>query len=123
MTKVFITGIQYTQQGVIINRTDWYAVPGSCPGPHTNYPVYYNPLLSVLDASYKTLSTDLRHTYAKISFTKTCPSEPKFGVDQLNQTEKATAASSLRAIRGCQRFGVLRDHAGAEYNTNIIFNS
>ncbi|HSC37417.1 MAG TPA: hypothetical protein VLD19_06090, partial [Chitinophagaceae bacterium] len=58
--------------------------------PNTNYPVYYNPLLSVLDASYKTfVNRTFGTTYAKISFTKNLSFRTEFGVDQLNQTEES----------------------------------
>ncbi|MCW3087126.1 MAG: TonB-dependent receptor, partial [Sediminibacterium sp.] len=58
--------------------------------PNTNYPVYYNPILSVLDASYKTfVNRTFGTTYGKITFSKNLSFRSEFGVDQLNQTEES----------------------------------
>eukprot|EP00004_Rigifila_ramosa_P016587 TRINITY_DN3939_c0_g1_i1.p1 TRINITY_DN3939_c0_g1~~TRINITY_DN3939_c0_g1_i1.p1 ORF type:complete len:714 (-),score=-7.54 TRINITY_DN3939_c0_g1_i1:20-2161(-) len=57
--------------------------------PNTNYPVYYNPLLSVLDASYKTsVNRTFGTTYAKVTFSKDLYFKTEFGLDQLNQVEE-----------------------------------
>lgn len=58
--------------------------------PNTNYPVYYNPLLSVDGSSYKTLvNRTLGNFYGLINFTKSLSFRSELGVDQLNQTEEA----------------------------------
>jgi TonB-linked SusC/RagA family outer membrane protein len=57
--------------------------------PNTNYPVYYNPVLSVLDASYKTsVNRTFGTTYGKITFSKNLYFRTEFGLDQLNQVEE-----------------------------------
>ncbi|HZE82811.1 MAG TPA: SusC/RagA family TonB-linked outer membrane protein, partial [Puia sp.] len=56
--------------------------------PNTTYPVYYNPLLSVLDAKFNTIvNRTFGSAYGKITFTKDLSFRTEFGVDQLNQTE------------------------------------
>jgi len=56
--------------------------------PNTTYPVYYNPLLSVLDAKYNTIVNRTFGTaYAMVTFTKDLSFRSEFGLDQLNQTE------------------------------------
>ncbi|MES1216068.1 MAG: SusC/RagA family TonB-linked outer membrane protein, partial [Bacteroidota bacterium] len=56
--------------------------------PNTNYPVYYNPLLSVLDAFYKTsVNRTFGNVYGNVSFSKYLTFRTEFGVDQLNQVE------------------------------------
>ncbi|HMH24473.1 MAG TPA: SusC/RagA family TonB-linked outer membrane protein, partial [Puia sp.] len=68
--------------------------------PNTNFPVYYNPLLNVIDASYKTVvNRTFGTTYAKLTFSKDLSFRTEFGLDQLNQTEdsyygKLTARNS-----------------------------
>lgn len=59
-------------------------------GPNTNYPVYYNPLLSVDGASYKTTSyRNLGNLYGQAQLYKGLTFRTEFGVDQLNQLEDA----------------------------------
>ncbi|MGC4037880.1 MAG: TonB-dependent receptor [Chitinophagaceae bacterium] len=57
--------------------------------PNTNYPVYYNPMLSVLDAYYKTsVNRTFGNVYGNVSFSKALTFRTEFGVDQLNQVEE-----------------------------------
>ena len=57
--------------------------------PNTNYPVYYNPLLSVDNASYKTLvNRTTGNVYANVKITKALTFRSEAGLDQLNQTEE-----------------------------------
>ncbi|QEC69402.1 TonB-dependent receptor [Panacibacter ginsenosidivorans] len=58
--------------------------------PNTNYPVYYNPLLSVDGSTYKTLvNRTLGNFYGNINIVKGLTFRTEFGIDQLNQTEEA----------------------------------
>ena len=57
--------------------------------PNTNYPVYYNPLLSVDGSTYKTIvNRTLGNFYGNINFTKNLSFRTELGIDQLNQTEE-----------------------------------
>lgn len=58
--------------------------------PNTNYPVYYNPLLSVDNASYETVvNRILGNVYGNVFISKGLTFRTEFGIDQLNQTEEA----------------------------------
>ncbi|MDE3252702.1 MAG: TonB-dependent receptor [Bacteroidota bacterium] len=58
--------------------------------PNTNFPVYYNPLLSVLDGKYTTyVNRTFGTTYGKVTFSKNLFFRTEFGVDQLNQVEES----------------------------------
>lgn len=57
--------------------------------PNTNYPVYYNPLLSSENAFYKTLvNRTLGNVYGNINIAKGLSFRTELGIDQLNQTEE-----------------------------------
>lgn len=68
--------------------------------PNTNFPVYYNPLLSVANAFYHTnINRFLGNVYGSVSITNSLSFRTEFGIDQLNQTEenyygKVTARNS-----------------------------
>lgn len=58
--------------------------------PNTNYPVYYNPLLSIKNAFYKTLvNRTLGNVYGNVNITKGLTFRTEAGIDQLNQTEES----------------------------------
>lgn len=58
--------------------------------PNTNYPVYYNPLLSVGGTTYSTLvNRMLGNFYGNVNIAKGLTFRSEFGIDQLNQTEEA----------------------------------
>lgn len=58
--------------------------------PNTNFPVYYNPLLSSKNAFYKTLvNRTLGNVYGNINITKGLTYRTEVGIDQLNQTEES----------------------------------
>lgn len=58
--------------------------------PNTNFPVYYNPLLSVGNQTYTTIvNRTLGNVYANANLAKGLIFRSEFGVDQLNQTEEA----------------------------------
>lgn len=57
--------------------------------PNTNFPVYYNPVLSVENALYNTnVNRTLGNVYGNINFTKNLTFRSELGVDQLNQNEE-----------------------------------
>jgi TonB-linked SusC/RagA family outer membrane protein len=56
--------------------------------PNTNYPVYYNPLLNNVGASYvATVYRNLGNIYGQLNFTKNLSFRSEIGVDILNQEE------------------------------------
>ncbi len=58
--------------------------------PNTNFPVYYNPLLSSKNAFFKTLvNRTLGNVYGNINITKGLTYRTEVGIDQLNQTEES----------------------------------
>lgn len=62
---------------------------GSLPGQATNYPVYYNPLLSVENAFYKTkVYRSTGKIYANVKLSKYLKFTTDFSVDDLNQNEE-----------------------------------
>lgn len=63
---------------------------GNPGGPNTNYPVYYNPMLSVKDALYNTFTNrSIGNVYGQAQILKSLSFRTEFGMDQLNQTEEA----------------------------------
>lgn len=57
--------------------------------PNTNYPLYYNPLLSASGASYNTtVYRTLGNIYGQVQFTKNLTFRSEFGVDGLIQHEE-----------------------------------
>jgi TonB-dependent starch-binding outer membrane protein SusC len=58
--------------------------------PNTNYPVYYNPLLSVENAQYTTITNrTLGNLFANVTLMKGLTFRSEFGMDQLNQNEES----------------------------------
>jgi len=58
--------------------------------PNTNYPTYYNGLLSVENSSFLTkVNRSIGNVYGNINITKGLSFRSEFSLDQLNQTEKA----------------------------------
>ncbi len=58
--------------------------------PNTNFPVYYNPLLSADNASYKTIvNRTLGNIFSTIKLTKGLNFRSEFGIDQTNQNEES----------------------------------
>lgn len=56
--------------------------------PNTNFPVYYNPILNVENASYvTTVNRNLGNLFANVNLTKGLVFRSEFGMDQLNQNE------------------------------------
>ncbi|HLP36155.1 TonB-dependent receptor [Lacibacter sp.] len=58
--------------------------------PNTNFPVYYNPILSVENAKYTTLTNrTLGNFYGNVTIAKGLVFRSEFGIDQLNQNEES----------------------------------
>jgi TonB-dependent starch-binding outer membrane protein SusC len=58
--------------------------------PNTNYPVYYNPILSVENAQYTTITNrTLGNLFANVTLMKGLTFRSEFGMDQLNQNEES----------------------------------
>ena len=57
--------------------------------PNSDFPLYYNPLLSAQNASYKTtVNRTLGNIFSNIKLTKSLNFRSEFGVDQTNQNEE-----------------------------------
>nr|MBC7613370.1 TonB-dependent receptor [Pseudopedobacter sp.] len=62
---------------------------GSLPGAATNFPVYYNPLLSVDNAFYKTkVYRNIGKIFANVKLSKDLKFTTDFSVDNINQNEE-----------------------------------
>lgn len=56
--------------------------------PNTNYPVYYNPILSVENTKYKTsVNRTIGNLFAQATIARGFTFRSEFGMDQLNQNE------------------------------------
>jgi len=65
------------------------ALDPSTGKPNTNYPVYYNPLLSAQNGFYHTLvNRTIGNAYLNATLTKDLTFRSEFGMDQLNQIEE-----------------------------------
>ena len=61
---------------------------GTLPGEANNYPVYYNPLISIANAYYNTtIYRTIGNIYANWQIIKNLSFRSEFGVDQTNQNE------------------------------------
>ncbi len=92
--------------------------------PNTNYPVYYNPLLSVLDASYTTsVNRTFGTTYGKVTFSKDLYFRTEFGIDQLNQVEESYSGKLTARNSGVPNgSGAYRTTQVLNLTTNNYFN-
>jgi TonB-dependent starch-binding outer membrane protein SusC len=84
--------------------------------PNTNFPVYYNPILSVENAFYNTnVNRTIGNMYGNINIAKGLTFRTEFGIDQLNQNEE-----SYNGRLTARNLGV---PSGAGFNsTDQIFN-
>ena len=63
---------------------------GSLPGAATNYPTYYNPLLSVDNASYNTnVYRNVSKIFANVKLSKDLKFTSDFSFDNINQNEES----------------------------------
>jgi TonB-linked SusC/RagA family outer membrane protein len=75
-------------------------------GPNLNYPVYYNPLLSVNGASYETtIYRTLGNLFGQAQIAKGLSFRTEFGFDQLNQLEEGYYSPVTERNNGYPRGG------------------
>lgn len=83
--------------------------------PNTNYPVYYNPLLSAENGFYHTLvNRTVGSAYLAATITKDLTFRSEFGMDQLNQIEEEYQGRLTARNTG------VPDGYGANYMTEIL---
>src|SRR5258706_7972985 len=69
--------------------------------PNSNYPVYYNPILSVENGSYSTLvNRTIGNLFANATIYKGLSFRSEFAIDQLNQTEESYNGRATRRNSG-----------------------
>ena len=100
------------------------ALDNNSGNPNTNYPVYYNPLLNVINAFYHTnVNRTLGNVYGNLTLAKGLTFRSEFGIDQLNQTEEAyygkLTARNSGVPNGSGFFGLTQV---LRYTTNNYFN-
>ncbi|RLJ76959.1 SusC/RagA family TonB-linked outer membrane protein [Pedobacter alluvionis] len=65
-------------------------ISGSLPGAASNYPVYYNPFISIDNAFYKaTVYRTIGKAFANINLAKGLKFSTDFSIDNLNQNEES----------------------------------
>ncbi len=91
--------------------------------PNTNFPVYYNPMLSVKGSSYNTNSNrTLGNFYAEVKFMKGLSLRTEYGIDQLNQTEEAYYGPiTVRNVGAPRGSGFYTSDNVQNYNVNSFF--
>lgn len=83
--------------------------------PNTNYPLYYNPLLSAQNGFYHTLvNRTIGNVYLNASITKDLTFRSELGMDQLNQIEEEYQGRLTARNTG------VPDGYGANYTTEIL---
>jgi len=84
--------------------------------PNTNFPVYYNPLLNIKNAFYKTLvNRTLGNVYGNVNITKGLTFRTEMGIDQLNQTEESYSGRLTARNSGVP-------NGSGSYNTAQVLN-
>ncbi|WP_242916811.1 SusC/RagA family TonB-linked outer membrane protein [Pontibacter liquoris] len=96
---------------------------GSLPGVANNYPVYYNPLLALGNASYQTsVYRTIGNVYGELKITDRLAFRSEFGVDQLNQHEESYYGRlTFRNTGTPNGFGENSSTQVINYNTNNYF--
>lgn len=99
-------------------------ISGSLPGIASNFPVYYNPLLSVDNAFYKaTVYRTVGKAFANVRIAKGLKFTSEFSIDNLNQNEESYYGSLTFRNTGTQ--GGNGDNISTfvmNVNTNNYFN-
>ncbi|GAC1586793.1 MAG: TonB-dependent receptor [Ginsengibacter sp.] len=86
--------------------------------PNTNFPTYYNPLLSVEDAKYNTnINRTLGNVFGNVTFFKGFTFRTELGMDQLNQNEESYNGRLTRRNSG-STFGTGFNSANQILNIN-----
>ncbi len=91
--------------------------------PNTNFPLYYNPLLSVDNAFYYTnVNRTLGNVYGSVNIAKGLSFRTEFGIDQLNQNEENYNGKLTVRNSGVPRgSGFNSTNQILNYNTNNFF--
>jgi TonB-linked SusC/RagA family outer membrane protein len=92
--------------------------------PNTNFPVYYNPLLNAIDASYTTTTyRNLGNVFASYKILSNLTFRSEFGLDLLNQREEAYYGRlTVRNLGTPRGLGVNAYAQIVNYTTNNFFN-
>ncbi|HEV7621107.1 MAG TPA: SusC/RagA family TonB-linked outer membrane protein, partial [Flavisolibacter sp.] len=92
--------------------------------PNTNFPVYYNPMLSYDNAYYKTnVNRTIGNVYGNINIAKSLSFRSELGIDQLNQTEEAYRGKLTARNEGVPNgYGYLINKQLLRLNTNNYFH-
>ena len=91
------------------------ALDPSSGAPNTNYPVYYNPLLSAQNGFFHTLvNRTVGNVYLNANLATGLVFRSEFGMDQLNQVEEEYQGKLTARNTG------VPDGYGANYNTEIL---
>ena len=92
--------------------------------PNTNFPVYYNPLLSVDNAYYNTyVNRTIGNVYANLNLVKGLTFRTELGVDQLNQIEEAYRGRKTARVEGVPHgYGYYINTQALYINTNNYFH-
>lgn len=91
------------------------ALDATTGNPNTNFPVYYNPLLSAQNGYYHTLvNRTIGNVYANATIVKGLVFRSEFGMDQLNQIEEEYQGKLTARNTG------VPDGYGGNYNTEIL---
>ncbi len=97
---------------------------GTPPGAYTNYPIYYNPLISAKYADYQTLVfRNISNVYAQIDISNSLSFRSELGVDILSQNENMYYGSeTVRNVGTATGDGTSAYAQVMNYNTNNYFN-
>jgi TonB-linked SusC/RagA family outer membrane protein len=92
--------------------------------PNTNFPVYYNPLLSVDNAFYKTnVNRTIGNVFGNFNIVKGLTFRTELGMDQLNQTEEAYRGRLTARVEGVPNgYGYYITTQVLNINTNNYFH-
>ncbi len=91
--------------------------------PNTNYPLYYNPLISVDNSTYNTITNrTIGNVFANVNIVKGLIFRSELGMDQLNQTEDAYYGSLTARNTGVPNgYGFYTSDQLLDINTNNFF--
>jgi TonB-linked SusC/RagA family outer membrane protein len=97
---------------------------GTPPGASTNYPIYYNPLISVDNSKYNTtVFRNITNGYLQLDLLKGLIFRSELGVDVLSQNEDAYYGSAtVRNTGTANGEGLSAFALVTNYNTNNYFN-
>jgi len=111
-----ITPVIDPRTGLLSGAFDADSTSANYGKPNKNYPVYYNPLLSVNNQFYKTLvNRTLGNVYGNVTITKGLIFRSELGLDQLNQTEEGYYGSLTARNTGVA-------HGNGFYSTDQLLN-